>query len=111
MLGPWARAMSVNLSQSETEMNDLKDDNMFKLFTPSYYQLRNFCNSYLLFSCINMSDSKLKTLLHAKEMVGSVYDVESRQWVHDHELCGHIFLKGSLSAFHDFRVALDLSLH
>lgn len=37
MLGPWARAISVNLSQSETEMNDLKDDNMFKLFTPSYY--------------------------------------------------------------------------
>lgn len=57
-----------------------------------------------------MPEKKLKTILDAKDLPGSVYDVESRQWVHDDELCGHIFIKGTLSAFHDFRVALDNSI-
>lgn len=81
MLGPWARAISCNLSQSETDMNDLKDDNMFKLFNPAYYSLRNFCNSYLLYSCVNITDSSLKNILEAIGKRGSVYDPQSRQWV------------------------------
>jgi len=57
MLGPFAKAISCNLSQTDVDVNDLKDNNIFNLFSPSFYQLGNFCNSFLLFSCNSMSQN------------------------------------------------------